>query len=72
MDICPNCQDTRGGNYCSDCGARLVRNLEEKRCPVCGVDVGLDRNFCFLCGWPLRRVTRPKLWGILWRLGFNV
>ncbi|KWR85539.1 adenylate/guanylate cyclase domain-containing protein [Cupriavidus sp. IDO] len=47
---CANCgfENLAQGNFCEECGARLVRN-----CPGCGAETSPLAKFCGACGIPL-------------------
>ena len=50
-EYCPVCKEpvTEDMNYCGSHGHKIIRNKEDKRCPVCGEWV-VDKRYCINCG----------------------
>lgn len=53
---CPSCGSAEGGNYCSRCGTRRVR--ENARCASCGHRLPPGSLYCGGCGRPV--APRPR------------
>lgn len=48
---CWNCGEDYEGNFCPHCGAQ---NIEEKKCPKCGLVVKGNAHFCTGCGYTFK------------------
>ena len=50
--VCPNCGKPVTGNFCGECGTKIVEDNAPVKCPQCGADV--TGNFCAQCGTKVR------------------
>jgi hypothetical protein len=50
---CPTCGTPAAGNFCSGCGANLVR----RACAHCQAELSLQARFCHRCGQPVGRAA---------------
>lgn len=73
MMICPNCDDERGGNFCSDCGGKLMTNRKARYCRSCGIELDPSKRFCFYCGWDQMKIKPAGFFRRLWdKIAFSI
>ncbi len=51
---CPNCNETRVGKFCPECGAKKPEEPKKTFCPNCGKEVLSTAKFCDECGHALK------------------
>ena len=51
--ICPNCNTTRTGKFCPECGTKKPEESKKLFCSNCGKEVKEGDKFCPECGNPL-------------------
>lgn len=60
---CPKCQQVRSGNYCTQCGTKLVLSKDcqiEETCPCCGGSGKIRRYGPMWYNWQLFESRQPK------------
>ncbi len=53
--VCPACHEPAEGDFCANCGARLV----SARCPRCGTELEPGARFCHNCSHRVSRARQP-------------
>lgn len=52
MRLCPDCKETRHGNFCDTCGCKLV---DLPKCRACNKTIFPKDKFCDNCGLKVER-----------------